>query len=88
MLTAIRANCDALIAMDSEGVVEKALAVAIMVEEREYRDIYPRFRDQALAVDDTRAAEVYQKVIDSECQHAHWYRAALQEFQQRAGAPV
>lgn len=87
-LTAIRANCDALIAMDPEGVVEKALAVAICVEEREYQDIYPRFRDQALAANDTKVAEVYQKVIDSERQHTQWYRAALQEFQQRAPAPV
>jgi rubrerythrin len=87
-LSTIQANCDALIAMDPEGVVEKALAVAICVEEREYRDIYPRFRDQALAANDTKAAAVYQKVIDSERQHAQWYRAALQEFQQRAGIPA
>jgi rubrerythrin len=85
-LRTIQANCDALIAMNPEGVVEKALAVAIRVEEREYKDIYPRFRDQAQAANDTRAAEVYQKVIDSERQHAQWYRAALQDFQQRAGA--
>jgi rubrerythrin len=85
-LRTIQANCDALIAMNPEGVVEKALAVAIRVEEREYTDIYPRFRDQAQASNDTRAAEVYQKVIDSERQHAQWYRAALRDFQQRAGA--
>ena len=48
-LETIRANCDELIAMNPQGVVEKALSVAIRVEEREYLDIYPRFRDQALA---------------------------------------
>jgi rubrerythrin len=85
-LRTIQANCDALIAMNPEGVVEKALAVAIRVEEREYMDIYPRFRDQALAENNARAAEVYQKVIDSEHQHAQWYRAALHDFQHQAGA--
>ncbi|WP_461519240.1 ferritin family protein [Porticoccus sp.] len=86
-LEAIRANCDALIALNPDGVVEKALTVAIRVEEREYQDIYPHFRDQALAANDADTAEVYQKVIDSERQHAHWFQAALDNFRApRAGA--
>ena len=80
-LTTIRANCDALIAQNPEGVVEKALKVAISVEEREYQDIYPRFRDLAQARGDLREAEVYQRVVDSEAEHAEWFRAALHEFQ-------
>jgi rubrerythrin len=84
-LTTIRANCDQLIGMNPDGVVEKALRVAIRVEEREYLDIYPHFRDQAIACDDTATAAVYQKVIDSEHQHANWFRAALQEY--FTGAP-
>ncbi len=80
-LTTIRANCDALIAQNPEGVVEKALKVAISVEEREYQDIYPRFRDQARARGDLREADVYQRVVDSEAEHAEWFRAALHEFQ-------
>lgn len=87
-LETIRANCDALIAMNPEGVVEKALAVAISVEEREYRDIYPRFRDQALAEGNERVAEVYQRVVDSERQHADWFRHALQEFRAGMAAPA
>jgi rubrerythrin len=80
-LTTIRANCDALIAQNPDGVVEKALKVAISVEEREYQDIYPRVRDQARARGDLREAEVYQRVVDSEAEHAEWFRAALREFQ-------
>lgn len=80
-LQTIQQNCDALIAMNPQGVVEKALSVAIRVEEREYADIYPRFRDQAAAANDSHAAEVYQKVIDSEREHAQWFRAALNDFQ-------
>ena len=80
-LTTIRANCDALIAQNPDGVVEKALKVAISVEEREYQDIYPRFRDQARARGDHKEAEVYQRVVDSEAEHAEWFRAALREFQ-------
>ncbi len=83
-LNTIQANCDALIALDPQAVVEKALAVAIRVEEREYADIYPRFRDQAAAANDSEASAVYQKVIDSERQHAEWFRAALGDFQQAA----
>jgi rubrerythrin len=78
-LSTIQANCDKLIGMNPEGVVEKALRVAIRVEEREYMDIYPHFRDQANAAGNPAAAAVYQKVIDSEHQHASWFRAALQE---------
>ena len=56
------------------------MQVAIRVEEREYQDIYPRFRDQALAANDADTAAVYQQVIDSERQHAHWFQAALDNF--------
>ena len=84
-LETIQENCDALIAMNPQGVVEKALAVAIRVEEREYLDIYPRFRDQALADGEDETAAVYQRVIDSEAQHAEWFRGALDAF--RAGQP-
>lgn len=79
-LQTIQANCDALIEKNPQGVVEKALTVAIRVEEREYQDIYPHFRDQALAANDSRTAEVYQRVIDSEAQHAEWFHAALDTF--------
>lgn len=88
-LETIQANCDALIAMNPEGVIEKALSVAISVEEREYRDIYPRFRDQALAEGEAATAAVYQRVIDSEAQHADWFRSALADFREsRAAAAV
>ena len=80
-LETIQANCDALIDRNPQGVVEKALTVAICVEEREYLDIYPHFRDQALAANDEQTAAVYQRVIDSEAQHAQWFHAALGEFQ-------
>lgn len=83
-LQAIQANCDALIEMNPQGVVEKALSVAISVEEREYQDIYPRFRDQALANGETATAAVYQRVIDSEAEHAGWFRSALADFRQTA----
>jgi rubrerythrin len=83
-LETIRANCDALIAMNPDSVVEKALKVAIMVEEREALSIYPQFRDQALAEGDERAAGVYQKVVDSENQHAQWFHVALNDFQASA----
>ena len=80
-LTTIRANCDALIEMNPDGVVEKALRVAITVEEREYLDIYPRFRAQAKAAGRDKEAAGYQRVVDSEAQHADWFRAALAEFE-------
>lgn len=83
-LQTIKANCDSLLEMNPQGVVEKALAVAIRVEEREYADIYPRFRDQAEAANDAKTAEVYQRVIDSERQHAEWFRTALDDFQKAA----
>jgi rubrerythrin len=83
-LQTIKENCDSLIAMDPQAVIESALKVAIRVEEREYRDIYPRFRDQAEAANDSKASAVYQKVIDSERQHAEWFLAALQDFQMSA----
>ncbi|MCB1734266.1 MAG: hypothetical protein H6981_02295 [Gammaproteobacteria bacterium] len=82
-LTTIRANCDALIALNPEGVIEKALTVAIRVEEREYADIYPRFRDQALAAGDSATAAVYQRVVDSEQHHAVWFENALADFRSR-----
>jgi len=87
-LKTIRANCDALIEMNPDGVVEKALAVAISVEEREYQDIYPRFRDQALEQGDQKAADVYQRVVDSESQHADWFRHALDQFRAGMAAPA
>ena len=83
-LETIRANCDALVALDPDAVVEKALAVAICVEEREYIEIYPRFRDQALAAGNTKAAAVYQRVIDSERSHAQWFRTAANDLQSAA----
>lgn len=85
-LRTIQENCDELIAMNPQAVIENALKVAIRVEEREYGDIYPRFRDQAEADNDSQASTVYQKVVDSERQHAEWFRAALQDFQQSATA--
>jgi rubrerythrin len=86
VLQQIKDNCDELFDLNPEGVLEKALAVAIRVEEREYQDIYPRFRDQALEKGDTRAAGIYQKVIDSERQHAEWFQAALSDYRQEIGA--
>lgn len=85
-LETIRANCDALIAMNPDSVVEKALKVAIMVEEREALRIYPQFRQQALDEGNERAAEVYQRVVESESQHAQWFHAALNDFQTTGNA--
>ena len=79
-LTTIRANCDKLIGMNPEGVIENALRVAMRVEEREYADIYPYFRDQALAANSPDEAAVYQQVIDSERQHYEWFQTALREY--------
>jgi rubrerythrin len=87
-LHTIRANCDELLAMNPEAVVESALKVAIRVEEREALRIYPQFRDQALAEGNERAAGVYQKVIDSESQHAQWFHAALSGLQTGSAAAV
>ena len=86
VLETIRANCDALIEMNPQGVLEKALKVAVMVEEREYLDIYPRFRDQALEKGDRKSADIYQRVIDSERQHAEWFESALQDYRQELAA--
>jgi len=79
-LTTIRENCDKLIGLNPDGVVEKALRVAMRVEEREYAEIYPHFRDQAQQAGNPDEAAVYQKVIDSERQHYDWFRNALQEY--------
>ncbi|MGA7178435.1 MAG: ferritin family protein [Thiobacillaceae bacterium] len=79
-LKTIRANCDSLIAQNPDGVVEKALSVAVRVEEREALSIYPKFRDQALAEGNKATAAVYQRVIDSEAQHAEWFKGALAAF--------
>jgi rubrerythrin len=81
-LQTIQANCDSLIAMNPDGVVGKALHVAIRVEEREALSIYPKFRDRALAEGNDDEAEVYQRVVDSEAQHAAWFKAALAQFPQ------
>ncbi len=85
-LQTIRENCDALIEIDPQAVIEKALTVALRVEEREYGDIYPRFRDQAEAANDSETSAVYQRVIDSERQHAEWFHTALTDFRQAAAA--
>lgn len=83
-LETIRKNSDALIAQDPKTVIEKALKVAIKVEQREYRDIYPSFRDQAIQAGQHEAAEIYQRVINSEEQHAQWFEDALKELQAQA----
>jgi rubrerythrin len=83
-LETIRKNSDKLIAQDPKTVIEKALKVAIKVEEREYKDIYPSFRDQAIQAGQHEAAEIYQRVINSEEQHAQWFEAALKDLQVQA----
>lgn len=87
-LATIRANCDNLIKQNPEGVVENALKVAIRVEQREYSTIYPKFRDQALAEKNEEAAAVYQRVIDSEREHANWFSHALDGFQAKKVAAM
>ncbi len=79
-LETIRQNCDQLIKLNPDAVIEKALKVAIMVEQREAEDIYPDFRDRELAKGNHQAAEIYQRVVDSERQHMGWFKAALHEF--------
>ena len=79
-LQTIQANCDALIKMNPNAVIEKALKVAITVEQREALNIYPEFRDRELKNGNQAAAEVYQRVIDSEDQHMNWFKSALNEF--------
>jgi len=79
-LNTIRDNCDQLIKLNPDSVIEKALKVAIMVEQREALDIYPEFRDRELKNGNHQAAEVYQRVVDSESQHMNWFKSALSEF--------
>ena len=79
-LQTIQANCDALIKMNPDAVIEKALKVAIMVEQREALDIYPEFRDRELKKGNQAVAHVYQCVIDSEEQHMNWFKAALNKL--------
>ena len=79
-LKTIQANCDSLIEMNPDGVIEKALKVAIAVEEREALDIYPEFRERELKNGNQAAADVYQRVVDSESQHMNWFKSALNEF--------
>ena len=66
--------------MNPQWVIDKAQMVAIRLEERDYLDIYPRIRDQAHANQDQATAEVYQRVIDSEQQHAEWFQGALEHY--------
>lgn len=79
-LKIIRENCDQLIKLNPDAVIEKALKVAIMVEQREAEDIYPDFRDRELKNGNHKAAEVYQRVVDSENEHMNWFKAALNDF--------
>ena len=79
-LETIQANCDLLIEMNPDGVIEKALKVAILVEEREAFNIYPAFRDRELKNGNQAAADVYQRVVDSESQHMNWFKSALNDF--------
>ncbi len=79
-LQTIQANCDALIKMNPDGVIEKALKVAITVEQREALDIYPEFRDRELKNGNQAAADIYQRVVDSESQHMNWFQSALSEL--------
>ncbi len=71
-------DVEKLLEKSPKQLVVAALQVAIRVEEREYKDIYPRFRDQAACNGNSRAAAVYQRVIDSEKQHARLFGTALQ----------
>jgi rubrerythrin len=79
-LQTIQANCDTLIKMNPDGVIEKALKVAITVEQREALDIYPEFRDRELKNGNQAAADIYQRVVDSESQHMNWFQSALNEL--------
>jgi rubrerythrin len=87
-LKAINANMERLVATNPDGMIEKALSVALRVENREWSKIYPAFRDQALADGNRAAAEVYQRVIDSEKQHAGWFEQALADFKSRKSSAV
>jgi len=87
-LKTIRNNCDELIKLNPNSVIEKALKVAIMVEQREALDIYPEFRDRELKKGNHQAAAVYQRVVDSENQHMNWFKSALSEFMSPMSQPV
>lgn len=87
-LKTIRENCDQLIQLNPDGVIEKALKVAIMVEQREAEEIYPDFRDRELRNGNLEAAEVYQRVVVSESQHMGWFKQALNEFMSAKTAPM
>lgn len=79
-LKTIRQKCDQLIQLNPDSVIEKALKVAIMVEEREAQDIYPDFRNRELEKGNLKAAAVYQRVVNSEKQHMNWFKSALSDF--------
>jgi len=80
-LETIQKNCDELIMMNPDGVIENALKVAITVEAREAQDIYPSFRDRAIEQGNQAEADVYQRVVDSEQEHMNWFQSALNDFQ-------
>lgn len=80
-IATIKQNCANLIENNPQKMIENALKVAIRVEEREYQQIYPKFRDQATRQNNQKAAEVYQRVIDSEREHAHWFQNMLSKVQ-------
>ena len=84
IIQTIKANCENLIEANPQKVMENALKVAIRVEQREFEQIYPKFRDQALAQNNAKAAQVYQRVIDSEREHATWFQNMLAKVQQVA----
>ncbi len=78
-LAAIEASLAALADVDPDRLVEDALQVAYRVEMRESTSIYPSFRDRARADGRADVAAVYQRVIDSEAEHARWFADALAE---------
>lgn len=80
-LDEIKANFDGYLAQGAKQMVEKALTVAVRVENREYQEIYPRFRDRAVLEGNLEAARVYERVIESERQHAGWFQDALARLQ-------
>ncbi len=79
-LTLIQSNMGNLLQSNPKGLIEKALKVSYRVEMRECTQIYPAFRAQALESGNIKAAGIYQKVIDSETQHAQWFEAALKDL--------
>jgi rubrerythrin len=82
-LRTIENNLETLLKADPHGLVEKALRVSYAVEMRESTRIYPGLRDQARAAGNEAAAALYQRVIDSETQHAGWFQAALDNLPSR-----